>query len=800
MQNRGALWVFTILLALACLWQLSFSFFTSGVERKATEVAVFQMDSALAVPGNEGLDADSLKLEFENKYLRDNSEEQIYPVFGYTYRECKEKEINLGLDLKGGMAVTLEVSIPELVVNLSENSQDETFRSAISNARDRMTSSDEDFISLFRQEWDKLDPNAKMAAVFHSADKKEMFPREADNDGIVEALRREARAAINNTEKILRTRIDKFGVAQPSIQKQQFSGRIQIELPGVKDKERVRKVLQSTANLEFWETYDNADVYPLLESANQRLRALASPKDTSASILEEDLAEDILTDTTIVAQETDSLVQDSVAAEDEVLGSLEDEDPLAADDTLAQADFAKENPLFAKLTPSVFAGQGGGYRLSQGPAVGNARVSDTASVSRTLRQAGVRDIFPKDLKFLWGAKPIEGTDVMTLYAMKVPRGGKPKLDGSAITDAAQDFDMKGDVEVRMQMDSEGAQTWKVMTGDNVGRSIAIVLDQLVYSAPTVISEIGGGRSSISMGTGKIDEQIQEAEDLANILKAGALPAPARIIDETVVGPSLGKDNVNQGVTSFAVALLMVMAYMVLYYAGAGWVAVVALLVNLFVLVGSLASLQASLTLPGIAGIVLTMGMAVDANVLIDERVREELRAGRMIKSAVDLGYKGALSAIIDSNVTTFVTAVILYVFGTGPIRGFATTLGLGILTSLFTAIFLSRMIITHRLEKGKTLSFWNKWSKNILVNANYDWMSKRKIFYAISAVLIGIGVASMVTRGFNLGVDFSGGRTYVVKFQEEVKVDAVKGALEPMFLSEGRQYTTAVKTYGSARQ
>ncbi|MCB9169926.1 MAG: protein translocase subunit SecD [Flavobacteriales bacterium] len=936
MQNRGALWVFTILLALACLWQLSFSFFTSRVESKARGTAALQRDSVLAVEGNAGLDADSLFLRYENKYLRDHNEEKVYPVFGYTYGDCKEKEINLGLDLKGGMAVTLEVSIPELVVNLSENSTDPQFSQAVANARARQVSSSEDFISLFEEEWNKIDANAKLAAVFHSADKKDMFPREASNSEIIDALRREARAAINNTEKILRTRIDKFGVAQPSIQKQQFSGRIQIELPGVKDKDRVRKVLQSTANLEFWETYDNTDIYPMLEEANKRLAAaMGGAVDTAAvdtsslsnatpythelpnggnitgsargveqgliGFLESDAPVDkttwfdfdrvtfqsgsarldeaasgdqldnlgsILsaypkvrlkiggyTDSTGNEQANQKLAQaraesvvaalidrgvDSTRLEAEGYGSQHpvatnatpegraknrrmalrvldkgeaagedllsqlsnDSDSTAtnAADSLGQGDFARKNPLFAALRPSVFGTQGGGYRLAQGPAVGNARISDTAQVNMELRKPAARGAFPGDLRFLWGAKPLPGSDVLTLYAMKVPRGGKPKLDGSVITDAAQDFDLKGDVEVRMQMNAEGAQIWKVMTGDNVGKSIAIVLDNLVYSAPTVIGEIPGGRSSITLGSGDLNKQIQEAEDLANILKAGALPAPARIIQETVVGPSLGKENISKGLVSFAVALLMVMLYMILYYAGAGWVADLALAVNLFVLIGSLASLQASLTLPGIAGIVLTMGMAVDANVLIDERVREELRHGRMIKSAVDLGYKGALSAIIDSNVTTFVTAVILYLFGSGPIRGFATTLGLGILTSLFTALFLSRLIITRRLEKGKSISFWNNWSKNILVNAHVDWMGKRRIFYVISAVIIGTGIFSMVTRGFNLGVDFSGGRTYVVKFHDAVSVENVRKVLTEAFAKETEQSTLQVKSYGGASE
>ena len=937
MQNRGALWIFTILLALACLWQLSFSFFTGRVERTAANEATYKVDSVLNVAGNGGLDRDSLFLQYESRYLRQHGSDPIY--LGYTYDECKAKEINLGLDLKGGMAVTLEVSIPELIVNLADNSENEAFRTAIANARGRQAQSTEDFITLFAEEFSKADPNGKLAAIFHSPERKDMFPREASNDEIVEALRREARTAVDNTEKILRTRIDKFGVAQPSIQKQQFSGRIQIELPGVKDKDRVRKVLQSTANLEFWETYENADVYPLLEQANGRLSAVLHPEleqegdttdavdalleggdfshtlpggvsisgnaggveqqlvrfingnkpvdkttwfdfdrvtfasssaelDPGASKAQLDNLKEILTAHPAVRLKiggyTDSTGNEeanqqlSQARAEAVVAALVDrgveadrleaegygsQHPVAsnatpegraqnrrmalrvldkgdgeADDLLnelagdtgsgdvldtaqAQADFAKQNPLFAVMRPAVFQATSGGYNLAKGPVVGNSSVSDTARVNRLLRMPAMRGVLPSDCRLMWGAKPYEGSDVLPLYAIRVPRGGKPKLDGSSITDAAQDFDISGDVEVRMQMNAEGGAIWKVMTGDNVGRSVAIVLDGLVYSAPTVITEIAGGRSSISMGGGDLEEQIQEADDLANILKAGALPAPARIIDETVVGPSLGAENVNSGLISFLVAIALVMLYMVLYYAGAGWVADLALIVNLFVLMGSLASLQASLTLPGIAGIVLTMGMAVDANVLIFERIREELRAGRVLKSAVDLGYKGALSAIIDSNVTTLVIAIILYIGGTGPVRGFATTLGIGILTSLFTAIFLSRMIITARLEKGSGMSFWTGWSKNILADTNFDFMGKRKLMYLVSGVLIAIGVFSMVTRGFNWGVDFSGGRTYVVKFQDEVNVENVRQSLLPRFeTEEGGRSTVNVKTYGGSRQ
>jgi SecD/SecF fusion protein len=818
MQNRGALWIFTILLALACVYQLSFSIFTGKLERKARAEAELKADSVITSTGDASIDRENLVIEYENQYLRANSEQQVYPVLGYTYREAKEKEINLGLDLKGGMAVTLEVSIPELVANLSENSQDPSFQTAMKNAMERQRTSNEDFITLFGQEYEKIPERGPLSAIFFTPDRKDMFDREGTDADYLAALRREAETALNNTERILRTRIDKFGVAQPSIQKQQFTGRIQIELPGVKDKERVRRVLQSTANLEFWETYENTEVYPMLEEANNRLAAKlglqtdTTSTDTTSSTTTDTTATataDVSPDTAATATVTDTTSGDTSALAAAALDTTATDTTAAdtASEEVDQEEVRRKNPLFAVLNPSIFQGTSGQYNLAQGPVVGSARVADTAAVNRHLQDEVVRGALAQDVKLAWGAKPdvreIDGEKVpfLNIYALRVPRGGKPKLDGSTIVNAAQDFDMKGDVEVNMQMNAEGAQIWKVMTGDNVGKSIAIVLDQLVYSAPVVQNEIAGGRSSISMGTGDMNNKIQEADDLANILKAGALPAPARIIDETVVGPSLGEENISLGMMSFAIALILVMVYMILYYANAGWIADLALLVNLFVLIGSLASLQAALTLPGIAGIVLTMGMAVDANVLIYERIREELRHGKMLKSAVDLGYKGAMSAIIDSNVTTLITAVILYLFGSGPIRGFATTLGLGILTSLFTALFLSRMIISARLEKGKPFSVWNNWSRNIFVNANYDFMGKRKLFYGISTLIIVAGLVSMFTNSFNWGVDFSGGRSYVVKFDREHRVDDVRNVLADQFVSEtGEKSVPAVKTYGGSRQ
>lgn len=825
MQNRGALWIFTILLALACVYQLSFSFFTGRLENRADAEAEYRTDSVFnatyeSTGDTSRLDRGNLKIEFENQYLRAHGEEKVYPVLGYTYREAKEKEINLGLDLRGGMAVTLEVSIPELITNLADNSQDPAFQTAMKNAIDRQSSSDADFITLFGEEYAKVPDAGPLSTIFYTPERRDMFEREGTDADYLAALRREAETALNNTERILRTRIDKFGVAQPSIQKQQFTGRIQIELPGVKDKERVRRVLQSTANLEFWETYENTEIYPMLQAANDRLATLNAAGGTDATEEEAGIvpAPDTLNNDTLVDLADTTVVGDSALASATVTDTTDQNDTaaIAAADTattdtsnaeMSDAEFAKKNPLFAVLNPSVFQTNSGQMNLATGPVVGTALLSDTAQVNEFLRSEALRGSLAQDVKLAWAAKPevreINGENVsyLNLFALKVPRGGEPKLDGSSIVNAAQDFNLQGEVEVTMSMNAEGAQVWKVMTGDNVGKAIAIVLDDLVYSAPMVQNEIAGGRSSISLGSENMNRQIQEADDLANILKAGALPAPARIIDETVVGPSLGEENIKWGMISFAIALIIVLVYMVLYYANAGWIADLALLVNLFVLIGSLASIQAALTLPGIAGIVLTMGMAVDANVLIYERIREELRNGKMLKSAVDLGYKGAMSAIIDSNVTTLATAIILYVFGSGPIRGFATTLGLGILTSLFTALFLSRMIITARLEKGKSFSVWNNWSKNIFVNANFQWMNKRKLYYVISSIVIGAGIVSMATNGFNWGVDFSGGRSYVVKFEGDVPVESVRRTLEDRFVDEdGTPNTVNVKTYGGSRQ
>jgi SecD/SecF fusion protein len=790
MQNKSAIWLFTILLSLACLYQLSFSWVTSGIEEEALQEATFQLDSVLNVtPELDLASQDSVKKYYEEKFLKRNASKEVYPLLGYTYSECKEKEINLGLDLQGGMSVTLEVSIPELVVNLAGNAKDPGFKAAIGEAINRQQESQEDFITLFARTYDELNPEGKLASVFHSRDNKTLFPRESSNEEIVQILRTEAKVAIDNTEKIIRTRIDKFGVAQPTIQKQQYSGRILIELPGVKDKARVRKVLQSTANLEFWETYDNAKVSPILSEINNVVSTTLYP----------DAAKALEKDTTVTEETTEN------SDLEELLGDTTSTDTASTLDTQNELTAEQQrqlNPLYSVLSPAAFADQETGqYRLMEGSVVGFASVADTADVNKYLNMKQTRGLIPADMRLLWGAKPSK-QGVLSLYAVKVTtRNGKAPLDGSVIVDAAQDFNFKGEIEVVMQMNADGAATWAKMTAANVGKPVAIVLDNAIYSAPFVQGEIPNGRSTISMGSGSRGDQLNEAEDLANILKAGALPAPAKIVDESVVGPSLGQKNIDSGFMSFLIALAVVLCYMVFYYRGAGVVADIALVANLFFLIGALASLQASLTLPGIAGIVLTIGMSVDANVLIYERIREELAIGKSVKAAIQEGYKKAYAAIIDANLTTLLTAFVLAAFGSGPIKGFATTLIIGIFTSLFSAIFITRLIFTWKLQRNKEISFSSKLTEGLFKNININFVGNRKKFYVISAIVIIAGIGSFATRGLNLGVDFTGGRSFTVKFDKVLAQEDVKAALSNVFVADdGRSQAPEVKTFGSPNQ
>ncbi|HSO85325.1 MAG TPA: protein translocase subunit SecDF [Draconibacterium sp.] len=761
MQNKGVIFTFAILLAAVCVYQLTFTWKSKQIEKRAIEYAQGNPDK-------------------EFHYLDSVSGEVVYNFLGlkkFTFKEVKELEMNLGLDLKGGMNVTLEISVIDLIKAMSDYNNDSTFNAALNRATELQRNSQKDFVTLFGEAYQEIDPNAKMASVFNTMELRDRVTFNSTNAEVLDVIREETDAAIDNSFNILRTRIDRFGVAQPNIQQLQTKGRILVELPGVKDQARVRNLLQGTASLEFWETYENQEVYQYMLAANQKIKEMQGTP-----------AEPAITDSTsAVSAET---VADTTKAESSLLAEMTDSTRTDSTSVDNLADFKKEYPLFALLNPST--DQSG--QLYPGPIVGMAHFKDTIQINKYLHNPQVRNLFPQNMIFRWTAKPVdESGNYYRLVALKVTsRDGRAPLDGDVITDARQDFDQLGsNPEVAMSMNSEGAKTWQRMTKENIGKSIAIVLDDYVRSFPTVQNEISGGRSSI---TGL--ESIEEAKDLANVLKSGKMPAPARIVEEQIVGPSLGKESIRSGMFSFAVAFVMVLAYMLFFYSKkAGLSANVALLANLFFLIGVLASLGAVLTLPGIAGIVLTMGMAVDANVIIYERIQEEIRAGKGITLAISDGYKNAYSAIIDGQVTTLITGIVLYVFGSGPIKGFATTLMVGIVTSLFTAIFLTRLIFEWQLKKNKKITFTAKITSNWLVDPKIKFLDKRKIAYIISGSLITLSLISFVVRGFELGVDFQGGRTYTVKFDQDVKVADVQKALTAEF-----GVAPEVKTFGSNNQ
>ncbi len=756
MRNKGAVKFIAFALTLVCIYQLSFTYVTKQEEKKAKAFAK----------------GDSKK---EFRYLDSISTETVYNflwIRKYTYKDCKEREINLGLDLKGGMNVTLEVSVVDLIKSLSNYSTDPSFLQALKQA-EKMDSR-KDFITRFGEAFEQIAPNAKLASIFNTVELRDRISFNSTNKEVLDVISKEADGAIKNSFNIIRTRIDKFGVTQPNIQQLENSGRILVELPGVKEPERVRKLLQGTASLEFWETYENTEIYPLLEQANAKIKEI---KDAEIKLNE-------TPSTTTVAQNKEVKTEEKG---DELVKMLKEKE--GKDSTLANKDVANNFPLFSILNPSIDprSGQPFGYSM-----VGRAHYKDTARINQYLNLPQVKALFPRDLRLLWGVKAEDKAEsIYSLYAIKTYNKVKPPLDGGVITDARDEIaDQKGGAEVSMSMNAEGSRVWARLTADNVDRCIAIVMDNYVYSAPKVNGEIKGGRSSITGGF-----SINEAKDLANVLKSGKLPAPAKIIQEEVVGPSLGKESINMGMISFIIAFLVVLAYMILFYSHAGWVANVALVANLFFLFGVLASLGAVLTLPGIAGIVLTMGMAVDANVIIFERIKEEMRAGKGARLALTDGFKHALSAIIDGNVTTILTGIVLFIFGSGPIQGFATTLIIGILTSLFSAILISRLIFEWMLSRNIEIRFDNKFSRNFLTNVNIDFIGIRKKLYILSGVIIAVGIISLATKGLNYGIDFTGGRTYIVRFDKDVKVADVRQSLTQEFGD-----APEVKTFGSANQ
>lgn len=766
MQGKGAIRFFAIALAIACVYSLSFTFVSSGVEKDAKEFA----------------NGDPLK---ERAYLDSMQTEVVYNLgfAKFSYQECKQLQLNLGLDLKGGMNVTMEISLKDLIRSMANYSTDTAFNKALVVAEQRSIKSQKDYISLFYEAYNELKPNVRLAALFATKENSPRITNSSSNEEVLKVLRIESESAIDRSFNILRTRIDKFGVTQPNIQLQQGSNRVLIELPGVTEPERVRKLLQGSAQLEFWDVYANVEIFSSLDKANAALKGKLSVSSKT-------------TDTSAVASTNKTETKKDSSSNDLALLNKVSKDTASKDTAKKDQsfeNFAKDNPLFAILTPNLAQDEQGQQVLQQGPVIGLAKQKDTARVNAILAMPEVRANFPTDVRFLWAVKAINENNIFELYAIKTnTRDGKAPLEGDVIVDARADIDQKGLPEVVMVMNAEGSKTWKRMTAEAAAdkdnkRSIAIVLDNTVYSAPTVQNEIGGGVSTISGSF-----TVNETKDLANVLKAGKLPAPAKIVEEAIVGPSLGKEAINNGLMSSILGLIVVLLFMVAYYNNAGFVANLAVFVNVFFLMGVLASLGAVLTLPGIAGIVLTLGMAVDANVLIYERVREELTHGKSLRIAISDGFKHALPSILDSQLTTFLSGVVLALFGSGPILGFATTLIIGILTSLFTSIFITRLIFEWMLNKDKMIKFSNPFSANTFKNANFNFVKNRKVFYLISGTIILAGLISMFTRGFSLGVDFKGGRTYVVRFEKSVLANDAREALDKAFAS-----TTDVKTFGN---
>ena len=771
MQNKGLVITLAVCLALVSAFYLSFSFVTNHYDNKAAEYA-------------QGDDAK------EYQYLDSIAGEKVW--FGYTLKECREKEINLGLDLKGGMNVTMEVSVPDILRALSGYNTTENFNQAIAKAQEKQKTSGADFLTLFFESFYELDPNAQLASVFSTFELRDKVSLTSTNQEVEKVVTEEVQGAIDNSFNVLRTRIDRFGVVQPNIQKLSQTGRILIELPGIKEPERVRKLLQGSANLEFWETYDLSEILPQLSQINNEFAAQNASTEAAqaeaAPVKEEVKAE--------ATDDLDALVEE-IAAD-----SLAQ---AAADQEAAFEEYKKTNPLFAVLNPSV-SPTGQPY---QGPVVGTVHYTDTAKVMAMLNSQVAKSLLPRELRLCWTVKAIDEAEAYyQLVALKSQTSGRPSLEGDVITDARADFGQTSAyANVSMTMNAEGARDWQRITRDNIGKSIAIVLDGYVYSFPTVQNEIAGGSSQI---TGNFT--VEEAKDLANTLNSGKMPAPARIIQEDVVGPSLGQEAIHDGLWSFVIGFILILVYMIMYYGlTAGLIADFALLCNVFLLAGILSSFSAVLTLPGIAGIVLTMGMAVDANVLIYERIREERRAGKNLRKAIEDGFSNAISAIVDSNVTSFLTGAILAIFGTGPIKGFAVTYMIGIISSFLTAVFVCRLLLEAyaKKENAKELNFTTKLMQNFLQNTKANFLGARKVTYIVSGVLVLVGILGVnphIMGKLNLGIDFSGGRNYIVRFEQPVNTEEVNAALDNVFMAAKEQagdeetFALNVITIGEANQ
>jgi SecD/SecF fusion protein len=753
MHNKGLIKLFAILFGLVSLYQLSFTFLANKVEDDAATFAKSR------VTDNDARQ----KAAFERKYLDSVANKNILDigVAEYSYNDVKDKEMNLGLDLKGGINAILQVSVKEVLKSLTNDSKNESFNNALNTADGRQKESNSNYLDLFFEEFEKIAGTTKLSdpSIFGTKALSEKIKFNEANATVKETLQEEINSSIITTLEVLRSRIDKFGVSSPKIQRIGNSGRIQIELPGARDIERVTKLITSKAELQFWEVHTNAEVQNFFFAANAKVAEL-------------------LKDNAVLEKEKDAVKKDDI---DALLGET-------ADSTKVQKN------LFTYLFPNVAQSQ-----QQIGSVVAQAKVLDTATVNNLLAKKEIRALLPVELKytkFLWNYKSNDGkdgTELIELYAIKGNRNDKPTIEGDVILDAGQVFDQLNKPEVSMTMNSSGTKQWAKMTGDNVGSFVAVVLDDYVYTAPSVNQAITGGRTSISGGT----MTVAEAEDISTVLKAGKLPAAARMIQAQIVGPSLGKEAIDASFISFGLAILLVLLWMILYYGKAGIYADVALVVNILFIFGILASFGAVLTLPGIAGIILTIGMSVDANVIIFERIKEGLGFKKGLKQSVEEGFsvKGALSAIIDANITTLLTGIILFVFGTGPIKGFALTLMIGIGTSLFTAVFITRILIDSAVNKGTDLSFNTTVSKGWFQNINVAFLKKRKIAYIISGAIIVAGIVSIFSIGLKQGVDFKGGRSYVVRFDQTMSATEVAGTLKNVFGT-----APEVKTYGSDNQ
>ena len=782
MQNKGVITFFAVLLALVCIFYLSFTFVTNGYYKKAKEYAAGDQTG-------------------ESRYLDSLASKKVW--LGYTLKKSRSMELNLGLDLKGGMSVIMELSVADVLKSLANHNPDPVFNQALANASARQLKSNSDYISLFTEEYRKLDPGARLSAIFSTFEMKDKISPQSSDADVEKVLRSELKSAIDNSFNVLRNRIDRFGVVAPNIQRLQTEGRISIELPGIKEEGRVRSLLQGSANLEFWETFDEKDIHQALLAANNVIRdSLANVRETAPV---ETSATPAKTETAAAQPASNDNVKGSVVEEE--LAKLGKTDSSAVSDTektdsVSQATnenieaFKKNFPLFYLLNVNP-------NQPHTGPMIGSVRKPDRDLVDKYLKMHLVQEALPRQLALRWSVKAeneknnqSNQEELFTLYALKEStRDGRPALEGDVVTNAKDEFSQSSPyAEVSMTMNSEGAKKWARLTKENIGKSVAIVLDSMVYSAPLVNVEIPNGRSQI---TGRFTPE--DAKDLANVLKSGKMSAPATIVQEDVIGPSLGQESINKGFISFLIALVVLMSYLIFVYGlKPGLIADSALLLNLFFTMGVLASFHAVLTLSGIAGIVLALAIAVDANVLIYERIKEEIRGGKKVKNAVEEGYKKAFSAIFDSNLTSIITGVILFVFGTGPIKGFATTLIIGIVISFFTAVFLTRVTYVSFMERGKllNLSFTTPMMKNFLVNPKYNLMKNRRLIYTVNIVILGICLFALFFRGLNQGIDFTGGRNYVISFSQPVNTVHAQELLDPFF----ENHTPSVITIGSSNK